>query len=177
MSFFDSPEVANNWAQSKPAETFATLPDGNYIAVINSIKHEDYVSRNGDVYDYLVYSMTVVDGQHSGRKFYKRDLIIPDKSFPYIKRDMLTLKVPIPQHPRDIITSLQAAIGKGIEAKIVTKKGEKNDFTNVYIERLAQVMAPQAKPAQARQTAQAPAANSPEDLGYDKDFYDADIPF
>jgi len=113
------------------APDFDEVPDGKYQVRIESVRLTE--SQKHD--PMIKWDLLVISGQFEGRHIFKNSVITP-ASLPFVKGDLKTLGVQLPKFS-DLPHRLEELLDKRLQ---VTKR-TKDEFTNVYFNRLLAIPA------------------------------------
>tara|TARA_R100000008_G_C3561561_1_gene156520 strand:+ start:247 stop:765 length:519 start_codon:yes stop_codon:yes gene_type:complete len=102
------------------------VPDGRYVCVIDRVSFKESKAGN----PYLNWVLIVENGHSEGRWLFKRNMLESSQNMVFLKKDLATCGVELPEKISEL--NLESLLDKKVE---VTKK-TKNDFENIYIDRL-----------------------------------------
>jgi hypothetical protein len=122
--------------QQAEAPDFDELPDAKYQVRIFAVRLSE--SQKGD--PMLKWDLVVISGPCEGRHIFK-NAVITSASLPFVKGDLKMLGVDLPRFS-ELPQHLEGLLDKHL---LVTKK-TREEFTNVYFNRLLDVPAAGAEP-------------------------------
>jgi len=111
------------------APEFEEVPDGKYQVRIEAARLAE--SSKGD--PMIKWDLVVISGQHAGRHIFK-NAVITTASLPFVKGDLKLLGVELPK-----FSDLPGHLGQVLDKRLQVTKRTKEEFTNVYFNRLLQV--------------------------------------
>jgi hypothetical protein len=118
------------YAQAE-APDFEELPDGKYQVTVHGVRLAE--SQKGD--PMLKWDLVVISGPCEGRHLFK-NAVITSASLPFVKGDLKMLGLALPRFS-ELPQHLEGLLDKRL---LVTKK-TREEFTNVYFNRLLDVPA------------------------------------
>ena len=116
--------------EAAEAPEMQEVPDGKYQVRVNTVKLAE--TQKGD--PMLKWDLIVISGQYADRHVFKNAVITP-ASLPFVKGDLKTLGVQLAKFS-DLPNQLPSLLDTNLE---VTKR-TKGDFTNVYFNKVIQVV-------------------------------------
>lgn len=128
---FDWNAIDKSWGavaavEQDANEAYDTVPDGSYVCVVD--KAEFRTSKSGN--PYLNWVLVIEGGMHDGRWLFKRNMLATEQNMTFLKKDLAACNVAAPEKLSDLpLESL-------LDLKVRVTKKTKNDFENIYIDRL-----------------------------------------
>lgn len=118
------------WKKAKPRKVGAPVPDDLYSARIESaVMEESKASGRAQVH----WCLEIVDGDYQGRKLHTFSGLESEDNLAFLKGDIETLELAIPDSIDDIGEALEESVGLLLEINVRTR----DEFTNVdFIELL-----------------------------------------
>ncbi len=111
-------DLSHAWADAKPAEEFAPLPAGEYVAHV--INGELFTARTNRTAGYKL-TFKVIDGTHTGRQFW-HDVWLTPAAMPMAKRDLAKIGV-------TTLEQLEQPLPQGIRCKVKLALRKDDDGT------------------------------------------------
>ena len=124
-------KLQKDWNKAVPREGFATLPDANYIAKIESTRLEK-AKESGRLQ--IAMCFKILEGEHKGKKIFKYDGLANVENFEWFKGTLEKLDVEIPDDIEGIVDILPEIEGKIVDITLRTK----NDFQSIYINEIVE---------------------------------------
>ena len=123
------------WGEAKVKENdFTPLPDGKYQVRVDTVQIQEY-EQTGAIY--LYWELEVVNGQHEGRKVFKRNGLDNPEKFGWLKTDLHRAGIEL-EKLSEIEMVLPDLLDRILEVQLKTGKptAEGKTYQNCYINKL-----------------------------------------